>query len=150
MYVKYCFQCLFLKKNYKIRLNMIQYVRIQLMFCLHLQYFFLDVKHSNLITWVKYIMSMKSNRECDIDVVVHLGNIRNIDMSVRGIYFFRVSLYWGAKWQAASPIGFFSAPSRLESFVRDRVVSKSNFLTVIFIIFSTQDTCWAVLRCLFN
>ena len=95
-------------------------------------------------------MSMKSNRECDIDVVVHLGNIRNIDMSVRGIYFFRVSLYWGAKWQVASPIGFFSAPSRLESFVRDRVVSKSNFLTVIFIIFSTQDTCWAVLRCLFN
>ena len=81
--------------------------------------------------------------DIDFDVIAHLGHIKNIDVQSRGyfyagfhdsmfsmltfyacirLYFVRLTLLYGDNEQKIAPIGLFSAPSRLDSFVAQQRV----------------------------
>jgi len=62
----------------------------------------------------------------DFDIIAHFGKLKNIDLSQRGIYYIQVKLFYGhdAK-QVVNPVGVFSAPSTVDSFVKSlRVMMK--------------------------
>ena len=61
--------------------------------------------------------------EIDLNVILHLGRFRNVDLPTRGIYYIEAALYCGCAPVTASsvqitPIGMFSAPQTLDSFVK--------------------------------
>jgi Putative serine esterase (DUF676)/Protein FAM135 len=60
----------------------------------------------------------------DYDIIVHLGTLRNVDMSSRGVYMIHLTLLYGYDMRCLiSPVGIFSAPSTLDSFVDEQRVA---------------------------
>lgn len=63
----------------------------------------------------------------DIELIAHLGEFRNIDLSQKGIYAVELGLYYGAVAPSKKivPVGLFSAPSTLDSYVDGQKVFHS-------------------------
>ncbi len=61
----------------------------------------------------------------DLEVICHFGYVKNIDITEQGFYFIEVSLEYGngADKTVVSPVGYFSAPSTLNSKVRKMTVN---------------------------
>ena len=67
--------------------------------------------------------------ELDLDIVTHLGYVKNIDLAQKGIYSIQISLFYGneiskhvsknykSEGVRIAPIGLFSAPTSLDSYV---------------------------------
>lgn len=60
--------------------------------------------------------------DLDIDVVIHLGFLKNIDMLNRGLYNIEVTMRYSQNDQLIHPIGLFSAPSGFDCSVGDQRV----------------------------
>ena len=52
-----------------------------------------------------------------VELIIHLGFLKNIDLWTQGVYCVKISLMAGKDGTLISPIGTFSAPSHLESYV---------------------------------
>jgi hypothetical protein len=61
--------------------------------------------------------------DVDFDIVAHLGFIQNIDMEQKGIYVVQAGLYCGEIGRKIAPVGLFSAPSNMDSFVDTQKVN---------------------------
>lgn len=59
----------------------------------------------------------------EIDLLLHLGEFFNANLLERGVYRIRISMACGT--QRVVPVGMFTAPSTLDSFVGDQSVSSS-------------------------
>ena len=60
----------------------------------------------------------------DFDIIAHFGKLRNIDLSQRGIYYVQLKLFYGHdSKQLVNPVGVFSAPSTVDSFVKSMRVT---------------------------
>ena len=53
----------------------------------------------------------------EMDILVHLGEFMNVDLLQRGTYIVEASLLYGLEQKKILPIGLFSAPTYLESYV---------------------------------
>jgi hypothetical protein len=66
----------------------------------------------------------------DLDILCHLGFVKNIDLSNRGIFYIQVSLIYGEKpgveGLKISPVGLFSAPSTLDSHINGASIASNN------------------------
>ena len=62
--------------------------------------------------------------ELSCDLIVHLGSIRNIDLGCRGVYTLQISVHSCEKNVdiTSTPVGVFSAPGDVDSFVGDQRV----------------------------
>ena len=80
--------------------------------------------------------------ELDFDIVAHLGFVKNIDLAQKGIYSIQISLSYGNELQKnnshnnkknqkasegirISPIGLFSSPTSVDSYVDSQMVKKN-------------------------
>ena len=52
-----------------------------------------------------------------VELILHLGFIKNIDLWQQGIYCIQISLLAGRDSTLLAPVGIFSAPSRIDSYV---------------------------------
>ena len=52
-----------------------------------------------------------------VELLLHLGFIKNIDLWQQGIYCIQISLLAGRDSTLLAPVGIFSAPSRIDSYV---------------------------------
>ena len=52
-----------------------------------------------------------------VELLLHLGFIKNIDLWQQGIYCIQISLLAGRESTLLAPVGIFSAPSRIDSYV---------------------------------
>ena len=55
----------------------------------------------------------EDNIGLSVDLIVHFGFIKNIDLWQQGIYCLQITLLAGRENTLVAPIGIFSAPSRL-------------------------------------
>ena len=78
---------------------------------------------------------MKASLE--IDLLLHLGEFFNANLLERGIYRIRVSMACGN--QRVVPVGMFTAPSTLDSFVGEQTVSQSNRIIVPLVVKLVSD-----------
>eukprot|EP01038_Epipyxis_sp_PR26KG_P010970 gene10970-14734_t len=68
--------------------------------------------------------------DLDFDVVAHLGYVRNIDLLQKGLYIIQVTLHYGKEGTRIAPVGLFSAPSTLQSYVKDRPLPPARLCNV--------------------
>ena len=52
-----------------------------------------------------------------VELCVHLGFIKNIDLWQQGVYCVQVTVLAGKRSTVLAPVGIFSAPSRIDSYV---------------------------------
>lgn len=62
------------------------------------------------------------NASIDIDLLAHLGEFKNVDLLQRGKYCVQVGLFYGEQKIKIIPVGIFSAPSSINSFVGEQRV----------------------------
>ena len=62
--------------------------------------------------------------DVDFDIVLHLGYVRNLDMSEKGLYILQISLLCGEIGKKIAPVGLFAAPSCLDSYVENQKVCR--------------------------
>ena len=52
-----------------------------------------------------------------VELILHLGFIKNIDLWQQGVYCIQITLLAGRDTTLLAPVGIFSAPSRIDSYV---------------------------------
>ena len=60
--------------------------------------------------------------DVDYDIFSHLGFVQNVDLDQKGVYVIQVSLFCGDGGTKIAPVGLFSAPNALDSFVEEHKV----------------------------
>lgn len=81
-------------------------------------------------------MKSSLDAELEFDIVAHLGYVKNIDLAQKGVYSIQMSLYYGNNFDKPgsrnnksqdkavkiAPIGLFSSPTSLDSYVASQKV----------------------------
>lgn len=66
--------------------------------------------------------------DCEFELLIHLGRIRNVDLQHRGVYVIQLRL--SHESQSYPPSGNFSAPSTLDSYVGDRWLNAPRLMSI--------------------